>query len=363
MTKTRSMRILLAVAIAILSLALLSWAVTSVKAVPSDIDLVRISEETGDLATTSLMRQLNGDAGARTEALGLLTSDSGVLLTPDSTNKHIMTFDTVSEDLIDPDFLLLNDEATGLVIHGQSRSIERVRLSSLQLRKTVGLDTSVCAATDEISVAPGTAVTYCYVVTNSSPITLTVHDLVDSHLGILLDSFGFALSPGASVFLTQTALITQTMVNTATWTAFNPGPADVMVATDVATVTVVPPSISVRKTVGLDSSACAETDAITVPKDTAVTYCFLVTNTGLTTLGRHDLVDSHLGPILDDLPFTLIPGASAFITQTYVITRTTVNTATWTAYNLGPTDVVTATDVATVEVETFRIYLSLVLKN
>jgi hypothetical protein len=38
------------------------------------------------------------------------------------------------------------------------------------------------------------------------------------------------------------------------------------------------------------------------------------------------------------------------LTETVAISATTVNTATWTAYNAGPTDVVTATDSATVTI-------------
>jgi len=231
---------------------------------------------------------------------------------------------------------------------GVARFIELVSIQSLDFNKTVGLDSSVCADTSEISVAPDTAVTYCFEITNNTAITLTQHGLIDSHLGVILDDFGFTLTPGASIFLTQTAVITQTTTNTATWTAYNPGPVDIFESTDTATVTVVPPSISLAKTVGTDSSACATTSEIDVAEGTAVTYCFEVTNTGQTTLAFHDLEDSELGELLTGLPFNLLPGASAFITQTAVITQTTTNTALWTAYNAGPTDVVTATDSATV---------------
>ena len=50
------------------------------------------------------------------------------------------------------------------------------------MTKTVGLDPSVCAATDEITVTKGTKVTYCYQVENTGNITLTLHDLTDSAL-------------------------------------------------------------------------------------------------------------------------------------------------------------------------------------
>jgi hypothetical protein len=60
---------------------------------------------------------------------------------------------------------------------------------SLVLTKTVGLDPNVCATADNIIVPAGqggTAVTYCYTVQNTGNITLTVQNLVDDQLGVLL---------------------------------------------------------------------------------------------------------------------------------------------------------------------------------
>jgi stress-induced morphogen len=234
---------------------------------------------------------------------------------------------------------------------GETAGAEVGVTSELILKKTVGTDPALCASTKEITVGRNTAVTYCFEVTNSTSLTFAQHDLVDSALGTILDGFSYALAPQASAFLTQTVLITETTVNTATWTAYNAGPTDVHTATDTATVTVAPPTIAFTKTVGLDPSLCASTKEITVGRNTAVTYCYEVTNTGLTTLTRHDLVDSDQGTILDGLSYALAPQASAFLTQTVLITETTVNTATWTAYNPGPVDVAMARDTATVIVQ------------
>jgi hypothetical protein len=89
----------------------------------------------------------------------------------------------------------------------------------IELTKTVGLNPGFCADTDEISVTAGTEVTYCYTVENTGNVVLNIHDLVDSELGVLLDTFNYYLVPGASIFLTQEATINVTTVNTATWTA------------------------------------------------------------------------------------------------------------------------------------------------
>ncbi|MGH2592957.1 MAG: proprotein convertase P-domain-containing protein [Anaerolineae bacterium] len=110
-------------------------------------------------------------------------------------------------------------------------------------------------------------------------------------------------------------------------------------------------SIALTKTAGADPAVCAVTSAITVTAGTPVYYCYNIENTGAITLTQHDLVDNRLGTILSGFPITLTPGASASLTQTTTITQTTVNTATWTAYNPGPTDLVSDTDTATVMVQ------------
>ena len=237
------------------------------------------------------------------------------------------------------------------VVSATDAATVTVVLPSILLTKTVGVDANVCASTSQIAVGQGVTVTYCYEILNTGGITLTRHDLVDSQLGNVQSSLPYTLAPQASFFLTNTAMITETTVNTATWRAYNPGPTDVVSATRVATVTVVPPAIAFTKTVGVDASVCAGGKEITVESGTAVTYCFALTNTGLTTLTRHDLVDSELGTLRSNFPYSLTPQSSFVLTQTAVITQTTVNTATWTAYNPGPIHVVSRSDSARVEIQ------------
>jgi hypothetical protein len=108
------------------------------------------------------------------------------------------------------------------------------------------------------------------------------------------------------------------------------------------------PQIELNKTVGTDPNACATSDSIVVPAGTEVTYCYEVTNTGTFSLTLHDLVDSELGTLLDDFPYTLLPSASAFITETTTINENTTNTATWTAYVEAGGDFAQDSDTATV---------------
>jgi cysteine-rich repeat protein len=91
---------------------------------------------------------------------------------------------------------------------------------SIALDKTVSKDGN-CPGSNMISVPSGTNVTYCYKVTNDSPITLTVHALDDSVLGPIFNGPQlFDLPPtGGTYVTTTTSSITAMTMNVATWTA------------------------------------------------------------------------------------------------------------------------------------------------
>jgi hypothetical protein len=95
-----------------------------------------------------------------------------------------------------------------------------VAIPAIELEKTVGLDPAVCADTDSIQVLAGAEVAYCYSVTNIGDVTLPLHDLVDSELGILLEDVPYDLDPGMSFELIVTATVDVDTTNEATWTAF-----------------------------------------------------------------------------------------------------------------------------------------------
>ncbi len=118
-----------------------------------------------------------------------------------------------------------------------------------------------------------------------------------------------------------------------------------------------PSSITLTKTVGTTAGVCSATSNITVAAGTTVYYCYTVTNTGSTTLNLHDLVDNQLGTIFTGLNYTLSPGSSintvdAGLSIPAVINFTTTNTATWKAYNEGPSDIAEAQASATVNITT-----------
>src|SRR5690606_12013862 len=107
---------------------------------------------------------------------------------------------------------------------------------NISLAKTVGTDPAGCASSDNISVPVGTEVVYCYTVTNTGNVTLTMNDLTDSELGDLLTGHAHELLPGASFYITATATIQEDTTNTATWTAY--AAEQQASAVDTATVTV-----------------------------------------------------------------------------------------------------------------------------
>lgn len=234
-------------------------------------------------------------------------------------------------------------------------SIDITVVPPLELQKTVGLSPGICATKSTVIVTPGTDVYYCYTVTNNSFMTRTVHDLDDSELGTLLSGYSFALGPGATIYTVtgSTTIVTDT-VNSATWTAYNAGPTDVISATALATVEIGMPSIVLTKTVGDEADVCAGTDNFELPPyGGTVYYCYTVENTGNVTLPLHTLDDSELGNLFTDLAYDLGPGASvdtvsAGLEFSATLTNMTVNTATWTVSStFGSAD---ATAVATVTI-------------
>jgi hypothetical protein len=224
---------------------------------------------------------------------------------------------------------------------------------SLAFTKTVGTDALVCASTDTIGVPSGVPVFYCFYMTNTGAVTLVTHTVVDDQLGTVLGpDFPAPVVPGGSAWFTVgTTMGTMDILNTATWTALD-GAGAPAADTDTALVTILQPSIAFTKTVGEDPTLCAATDTIAVVAGSTVYYCFYMHNDGDVTLTLHDVVDDQLGTVLGPgFPASVTPGGSAWFTVgTTMGTTDILNTATWTAYNPGPVDLVAATDTAEVTI-------------
>jgi hypothetical protein len=114
-------------------------------------------------------------------------------------------------------------------------------------------------------------------------------------------------------------------------------------------MTVTNPDISLRKTVGTEPDVCTDSDTIYVNPGATIYYCYRITNNGNITFTLHDLYDSDFGNVLTGHVALLPPGGTitAPINLSTTITTTTINTATWTAYNVGGLDEAESVAIAT----------------
>ncbi len=98
------------------------------------------------------------------------------------------------------------------------------------------------------------------------------------------------------------------------------------------------------------SFTCGLDTAFHIPAGTDLYLCYEVTNTGSVVLTRHDLADTYFGTLLVNFPYTLGVGASAFLTQNLPHPPFGNDSAIWTAYNPGPLDEVSDTDILVVTI-------------
>ena len=173
-------------------------------------------------------------------------------------------------------------------------------------------DGAGCEGGELVSALPGDAVTYCFVVTNNGDTALApVHvddpalgDLTEADLTVLGTGSLSHLDPLESVTVYYETTVDGDLTNTATATGT---PVDGQGASlgirdvtdsDTAQVDEVTPSVSVAKTVyagHTDGAGCPGAESVTGKAGRAVTYCFVVTNTGDTTLAPVTLDDVDLG--------------------------------------------------------------------
>ncbi|MEJ9222075.1 hypothetical protein P4H46_28205 [Paenibacillus glucanolyticus] len=170
------------------------------------------------------------------------------------------------------------------------------------------------------TAAPGDTVTYTLTATNAGNETLMNVRIVDPTLGI--DHTFDAVNPGDSVVVTVpftiplTAMQADTIVNVATVTSNQTGPTQA----DAVVTVIGAPAITLVKSVAPQQASVGAT----------VTYTFVVTNTGNTSLNNVLLTDPLLG--LSQTIGTLAPGQSTTIDFPFVVPSGTanpfVNTAT-----------------------------------
>ncbi|MCB9371775.1 MAG: hypothetical protein H6518_03230 [Microthrixaceae bacterium] len=234
-----------------------------------------------------------------------------------------------------------------------------------------------CEGDELVAVRAGDDVTWCIVVTNTGDTALRDVSVVDDDLGVTeadLDGDTAALGllgAGESAVLFLEGTATADLENTATASGTpaddqgDPLGLDDVSDDDTAAVDVVAPSLSVAKTVyrGHDDGAgCPGDDAVTGVAGRAVTWCFVVTNTGDTRLAPVTLEDADLG--VDQVTMTVLsgdlsaldPGASAVLYVEGTVDGDLDNTVVATGTPVDDTDTplpevpdVTDDDTATVD--------------
>lgn len=224
-------------------------------------------------------------------------------------------------------------------------------VATILVTKTVGTNPHECAATDALAVRPNTNVIYCYIVMNTSNITLNYQTVIDDKLGVLFDHFDYPLLPfgtlEAGAFFTSPVTVTEDVLNVVDWLAENSEGQTVAQATDTAQVAV--PAIRLKATINTGSTKCGTESTIAVLPNTPVLYCYMVENIGSVTLPTQTLVDSLIGVLLDQSPEPLPPGGKRTLKYATIATQTVTSMITWTSQ--------TAAGLTTTAVSTLAVHI------
>jgi hypothetical protein len=264
----------------------------------------------------------------------LLTATIGVLLLYSALRMTALGATSVADDPSPLPLSTITDTARwGPVASARAGEIQSIQGPAIVITASVGLNPHQCATSTAVTVTAGVEVTFCYLVANTGDVTFTDHHIVDPALGLDFLLPDELLTPVDGVrsafFLTVAKELTTSALHHVTWTAAN-ATGDVAVAEDSTRVTV--PTIRLTHTVGLDPHTCAITNTVTVMANTMVTHCFQVENTGDVTFNSHRVANSSAGSSPFDWLSALEPGATLFLTATELVTTTTSNIVTWTAF-------------------------------
>jgi hypothetical protein len=212
----------------------------------------------------------------------------------------------------------------------------------------------LCGPAASLTAYTGETVRWCYEVTNNTAQSLTRHDVSSSQFGNLISAFPFTLAPGESAFLTRTEPAVISRVESAVWTAYNPGPDDIHSDSGSGSLTVLP-GVELTITLSVDPLVlppnydhCGSATGLPVPPGRNVRWCYEITNHSSIPRTRHTLRSERLGTLLTDFPFSLEPEASAFLTRVESMNESGLSeSATWTAFRPGPVNV--SSDQATAQ--------------
>ncbi|MEZ4726425.1 MAG: hypothetical protein R3E79_04755 [Caldilineaceae bacterium] len=231
------------------------------------------------------------------------------------------------------------------------QNLVAVEGAAILFTKTVGIDSDVCFhdKVGELVISPTSVVTYCYVVLNTGTVTLTHHTVVDDRWGALVVDYAYELTPygteNEAAYIPAQRLITTTTTSSATWTAKTE--QTMLSASDAASVIV--PTIDITSTVIANSAQCGAEKSLRVLRNTTLLYCYTIKNTSPITLLLNSLVDSVLGPLVENLQQPLPPGSILTFTHTETAIQSKTSVITWTSTTDNYIKIA-ASDVVTVQV-------------
>ena len=223
---------------------------------------------------------------------------------------------------------------------------------AIQLQKTVYIGQNggaSCPGSELVLGTNGTAITYCFRVSNIGDTALTNVVLADGGLaGFGVTNLG-TLATGAIVTVHFDTAIAGDLLNSATVTA-SAATGDVVGDDDTAAVDQVAPGVDLQKTVYLGhngGASCPGSELVTGTNGAAITYCFRVSNIGDTALTNVVVADGGLAGFGVTNLGTLATGAIVTVHFETTITADRVNSATVTASTV--TGIVADNDTAAVD--------------
>lgn len=277
------------------------------------------------------------------QQLGALITDLPYVLTPAGTDNDAAFF-PVTQLMTKTVTSSATWTAKNATMQTSASDQTQVIVPTIEMNSTIAANSRQCGKEKSLRVALNTSLLYCYRLRNTSPITLPIQTLVDSNLGRLIDKQALPLPAGGALTVSRTVTASHSSISVVTWTSSTENNVQV-IASDAITVQV-PASIRLSATASLTSDACNKATSLLVRKGSTVVFCYLIHNNGDTPFQRHRFTDT-LYISQDSFSYTLGANRLLAVTLTAVLTRSTINTVTWTAYNDNGT---MATDSAVVTV-------------
>jgi len=283
----------------------------------------------------------------------------GASVTCPAPSPYVLTQDDVDNGAVDNTATVSGGAPNGPdATASDDETVNIDNVAVLTLTKTAGTPTTAGGRLADVTDA-GDTITYSFVVTNSSNLTIDDVAVSDPLVGAVTCTQQ-TLAPGESTtctaaphVLTQRDIDAGSVSNTATVRGTDPA-GGAVTDTDSALVVIDPASVL---TIDKTASAIDDRDGNGPDAGDRITYSFTVTNTGNTTLSIVTVSDPTLKLTNLQCEAVLSPGESVTCTAPHDITQAEVdrgsitNTATATANPPNPRDPqVTASDTVTTAV-------------